>query len=239
MKRNDLIKALRDETNDIEIPDVSKKVKDVPITIVPIEIRPVKKKSRIYSPILQVFIVFALSLGILYSIITKAETKVTIDINPSIEFTVNRFDKVIGVKAYNETGEEFLQSLNINYCTTDEAISRIIAHAEQKGYLSSNCATALLYSISSISGKSYEYDSKLKRSFESAFSEIGVDGVFHTVEYSPIDEQEAMRRGMSPAKLAFIRELYGKKFKREYKPNEIPNELNDDSVNEIVSRLSA
>ena len=239
MKRNDLIKALLDESNDIQVPDVIKEVRETPITIIPIEIRPAKPKNRLYAPLLRMFVIFALSIGIFYSVITKAETKVTIDINPSIEFTINRFDKVIAVKAYNESGEEFLSGLNVNYCTTEEAISRIISHAEQKGYLSENTTNALLYSVSSIADCTYKYESKLKNAFLSAFSKIGAKGIFHSVEPSAQDEQEASKLGISPAKLAFIRELYAKRTNKDCSPSEVPKEYLDDTVTEIVTRLSA
>lgn len=239
MKRNDLIKALIEENSDINVPDVIKEVRETPITIIPIEIRPAKPKSRLYAPLLRMFVIFALSIGIFYSIVTKAETKVTIDINPSIEFTLNRFDKVIAIKAYNESGEEFLDGLNINYCTTEEAISRIISHAEQKGYFTEDTANALLYSVSSIADCTYKYESKLKNAFSSAFSKVGAKGVFHSVEPSPQDEQEATKLGISPAKLAFIRELYARRINKDCAPSDVPKEYLDDSVTEIVTRLSA
>ncbi len=39
---------------------------------------------------------------------------VSLDVNPSIEFTVNRFDRVIRVKAVNDDGEELLKNINLN-----------------------------------------------------------------------------------------------------------------------------
>lgn len=238
MKRNELIESLINESSDIEIPELSPKVRQTPITVIPIEIRPIKKKSKFYAPILRTLIIFALSLGILYSIITKAETKVTIDINPSIEFTVNRFDKVIGVKAYNKSGEIFLQEMNLNLCTTEEAVSRIISHAEQCGYIKQDANNALLYSVSTIAECSYKYESKLKRAFSSAFSKINRKGDLHSVEPSPVDEEEAIRHGVSPAKYAFIRELYAKRMKRDFSPHEIPEDILDDSVTDIVNQLA-
>lgn len=238
MKRSEIIQSLLNESTDIEIPELSKEVKQVPITVIPIEIRPKKSKSKIYVPVLRALIILALSIGFMYSIITKAETKVTIDINPSIEFTVNRYDKIIDVKAYNESGEDFLKELNIKFCSTEEAISKIILHAEQQGYINQSDKNALLYSISTVGEYSYQYENKLQRALSSAFSKIDKKGVFHSVKPSPIDEEEAKRHGISPAKFAFIRELYEKRMKRDCNPNEIPEEFLDDSVTDIVSQLS-
>ncbi len=239
MRKNDLINALREECMDIQIPELTSEVRQTPITIIPIEIRPVKKKKSFLSPIFQVFLVFALSLGIFYSIITKAETKVSIDINPSIEFTVNGFDKVIAVRAYNDQGEEFLQRLNIGYCTTDEAIKKIIFLAEELNYLDDDQKNALLYSVSTVGANKYKFEGKLKRSLTNAFSNIGAQGELHTVEFSCTDEEEAISRGVSPAKFAFIRELYAKRMKRDCKASEIPDELMDTSVTDLVTQLAS
>ena len=238
MKRNELIKSLLDESADIQIPELSDKVKETPITVIPIEIRQTKKKNWFYAPILRALVIFALSIGIMYSIVTKAETKVSIDINPSIEFTVNRFDKVIGIKAYNDSGKEFIKELDVTLCSTEDAIAKIISLAEQKGYIRQGENNALLYSISTIAERSYQYESKLKRAFVSAFSKINKNGVFHSVEPSPVDEEEAMRYGISPAKFAFIRELYAKRLQRDCLPSEIPTDFLDDSVTEIVTKLA-
>lgn len=237
MKKNDIIRALKYEAQDIEIPEISPELKSVPITVIPIEIRPSKPKRFLYAPILRLLIVFVLSVGFFHSIVTKAETKVTIDINPSIEFTVNCYDKVVGVKAYNDAGEEFLSKLNINYCSTDEAIQRILTLAEDLDYLSEEDSNAILYSISSMSTCKYEYESKLKKSIMNAFDFIGVNGVTRTVEPSAIDEQAAIQRGVSPAKFAFVRELYARRMNRECNVSEIPKELLDSSVSELVFEM--
>lgn len=38
---------------------------------------------------------------------------ISMDINPSIELEINRFDKVIGVDGYNEDGENLVESLHM------------------------------------------------------------------------------------------------------------------------------
>lgn len=234
MKRNDIIRALKCEAQDIEIPDISNELKSVPITVIPIEIRPSKPKRLMFAPILRLMLMFVLSVGFFHSIVTKAETKVTIDINPSIEFTVNCYDKVVAVKAYNEEGEEFLNQLNINYCSTDEAIRRIFSLAEDLDYLHEESSNAVLYSVSSMRNNKYEYENRLNKSIMSGFAFIGVNGVTRTVEPSANDEQEARARGVSPAKFAFVRELYARRMNRECKASEIPEDLLDSSVSELV-----
>lgn len=52
--------------------------------------------------------------------------EISIDINPSIELGVNRFDKVISVNSYNDDGQTLADSLNIKFINYAEAIRRIM-----------------------------------------------------------------------------------------------------------------
>lgn len=52
--------------------------------------------------------------------------KISIDINPSIELSVNRFDQVISVNDFNEDGQEFSSALNVKYRTYTDAIEQIL-----------------------------------------------------------------------------------------------------------------
>lgn len=51
---------------------------------------------------------------------------ISIDINPSLELGINRFDKVISVKGYNEDGRELAESLDIKYMDYDKAVRALL-----------------------------------------------------------------------------------------------------------------
>ncbi|HVI42480.1 MAG TPA: anti-sigma factor domain-containing protein, partial [Anaerovoracaceae bacterium] len=42
---------------------------------------------------------------------------VSLDVNPSVEYSVNVFDRILDVKAVNDDGEEILSSLDLNNMT--------------------------------------------------------------------------------------------------------------------------
>ena len=50
--------------------------------------------------------------------------EISIDINPSIELSVNRFDQVISVSEFNADGQDLTKSVYIKYQNYDEAIER-------------------------------------------------------------------------------------------------------------------
>ncbi len=61
---------------------------------------------------------------------------ISIDINPSLELWVNRYDKVVSVKEYNDDGNKLANSLDIRFMGYAEALDQILASDEIKGYLS-------------------------------------------------------------------------------------------------------
>lgn len=52
---------------------------------------------------------------------------ISIDINPSVELEINRFDRVITVQGLNDDGTELAQDLNVRFMAYDDALEQIIA----------------------------------------------------------------------------------------------------------------
>lgn len=52
--------------------------------------------------------------------------EISIDINPSIELGVNRFDRVISATGYNSDGQELLETLHIENLNYNEAVEQIL-----------------------------------------------------------------------------------------------------------------
>ena len=54
--------------------------------------------------------------------------EISIDINPSIELGVNRFDRVVSVEDFNEDGRALAQGLDVKYKPYTDAIEEILSH---------------------------------------------------------------------------------------------------------------
>ena len=63
-------------------------------------------------------------------------TYISLDVNPSIEFTLNRFNRVIDVKAINDDGSDILADLkeNIRSNSIDDAIEETVEKIKENGY---------------------------------------------------------------------------------------------------------
>ena len=53
--------------------------------------------------------------GIYYRMYFTPVAYIDFDVNPSVEFTVNRFGKVIALLAYNDDGQEILKDIDVTY----------------------------------------------------------------------------------------------------------------------------
>ena len=69
-----------------------------------------------------------------YSLYFTPKGYIGVDINPSIELTINRFDQVIDTWAFNPEGEEVLSNLVLRNKNYNEAANLIMDEIETLGY---------------------------------------------------------------------------------------------------------
>lgn len=100
------------------------------------------KKNRFFSSsrfvpaaVCLLFILIVFGSYQVYFIPTSA---ISIDINPSIELGINRFDRVISVKGYNTEGKELAASLDVKFIKYTEALERILCSESIQACLSSD-----------------------------------------------------------------------------------------------------
>lgn len=53
---------------------------------------------------------------------------ISMDINPSIELSVNRFDRVIAVTGFNEDGQELSRELDVKHMDYAQAVEQVLRH---------------------------------------------------------------------------------------------------------------
>lgn len=99
--------------------------------------RGIYRRKTALAACASLFLVFFMGL-LSYNLYFTESAYIDIDVNPSIELTVNRLDRVIGVYAYNEDGKEILRTLELKHKKYSEAVSAIISEMEQEGYLVNN-----------------------------------------------------------------------------------------------------
>lgn len=72
----------------------------------------------------------------------KETAIISIDVNPSIELSLNSLGRVIGALGYNEDGREILSALPLQNRRYSEAVSRILIEESERGLLSESSVVA-------------------------------------------------------------------------------------------------
>lgn len=87
----------------------------------------VKKERHFYrlcTAVCMCFLLIAAGCGWVYYTPTA---EISIDINPSIELKINRFDRVIAVSSYNKDGAALAEGLHVKHMNYYEALDQILA----------------------------------------------------------------------------------------------------------------
>ncbi|WP_367924036.1 hypothetical protein [uncultured Ruthenibacterium sp.] len=60
---------------------------------------------------------------------------ISIDVNPSVELSVNRFDRIVEIKGLNEDGEKLAQNVQIRFLDYTQAVEQLLNSEEMQSYL--------------------------------------------------------------------------------------------------------
>ena len=135
-----------------------------------------------------------------------ADAYVSIDVNPSIELTINRFDKVIAAHAFNEDGERILSEAGLQGKSYKEAAGLIMSCMENDGYLTDD----VLISVT-IQTVNSERERLLCSALQQFIGEQALSAQSTAdVEVFPVSAEvwgNARGCNMSPAKYMAIKEL--------------------------------
>lgn len=185
-----------------------------------------KKKSfagrrLVYSA--AVFCVLILAAGIFgfYSVYTSPVSYVSIDINPSIELVLNRFNVVIETNAYNDDGSKIAEAVDVNNMSYEEAIEKLVESEEFSSYFENDYE--LVFTV--ISNNQEEIITGIENT--QCYQKYGSACVGAGYE----TREEAQEYGMSFGKYKAYQELL------KYYPDITPEECNELSMNEIKNLI--
>lgn len=138
---------------------------------------------------------------------------VSLDVNPSVEYTVNIFDRVLSVKAVNDDGEKILKEMNLDDLKNkniEVAVQEVLNGIIEAGFFEEGEEGGVMIAASSKNEeKSKELASKLKTKVEekikndSSESEVEVEAVGVGEERV----EEARELGVTPGKLNLVQKL--------------------------------
>jgi hypothetical protein len=135
-------------------------------------------------------------------------TYVSLDVNPSIEYTVNTFGRVLSVKAVNDDGEVITSELDVKNINISKAVKVTIDKLRESGYITDDEDAGIVITISA---KNDEKAEALAEELEEETKEY-VEEIGETVEVE-VDAvgkervEEARTLGVTPGKLNLVQKL--------------------------------
>ena len=132
---------------------------------------------------------------------------VDIDINPSIELTVNVYDRIIKAEALNDDGEILINNSSLKNARLETGVLQLINNATKQGYLRADPVTTNAV-ILTVSSSDSVKSKKLKKSLmQITTKELNIGSVKSEVlvgEASIKQLEDAKKLGVTPGKFAFI-----------------------------------
>lgn len=177
-------------------------------------------------------LIFVVTLGYGAYSYSMPYSYVNIDINPSVEITVNLYDRIIKAEGLNTDGDKLLSTIEYRNRKLEDGISNILESATQIGYFNDDSKNAVMFTVS---GKDQEKVAQIENEIQGIASKAaqeantGTEIMVENVTLVKHDEAEKM--GISPGKLSLIEKL------REYEPQLTVNDLKDKPVKEINKRI--
>lgn len=154
--------------------------------------------------------------------------EISIDINPSIELSVNRFDRVIAITAFNEDGQELSWELDVKHMDYAQAVEQVLTHDSVMALLSNGEVMAI-----TVVGQDWQQSAKLLSGVEScAAGRSNID----CYSAQPEEAAAAHEAGLSCGKYRAFLEL------QRLDPDITPEAVQGMTMREIrdlIDRLSA
>jgi len=125
--------------------------------------------------------------------------EISIDINPSIEMSINRFDQVIFIDALNEDGRKLSNALDLKYMNYSDAIEQILNHGSIAALLNNDEIMTI-----TVIGQNERQSAKILAGVEACTAQK-----HNTYCYSasPKEAAEAHEKGLSCGKYRAYQEL--------------------------------
>ena len=137
-------------------------------------------------------------------------TYVSLDVNPSIEYSVNRFDRVLSVTGVNDDGTEIINNLeldNLENKSIEDAISLTVDEISDAGYLDSNVGGVAITTSSDDMESAGELAETLETVVNNSVEDNNHEATVIAQAVGSNRVAEARELGVTPGKLNLVEKM--------------------------------
>ncbi len=174
-----------------------------------------KKNNKVIKGLIAAAAAFAIIIGGAVAVtsinnINKAEQSVvTLDVNPSLEISLNAKEKVLGVKPLNDDGKKVVGNMDFKNSSLEVTVNALIGSMVREGYIN-ELANSILVSVNSRnSQKGAELEQKLSKDIENLLKTDKFSGAVlsQVVERDDEIEDKAEQYGITVGKASLIEKI--------------------------------
>lgn len=207
----------------LNTPDLFDKIASTPIQKLPEEdyiVRELPTTRKIFSPLHKIYalcssvaMILMICFGFLHNYNT-VESIIAIDVNPSVEISLNKSYKVLSVRANNMDGEKLIENKNFKNQNCDDVIAELTTSLSSNGYINKD-RNSILVSVSSPNEvKAAEVKSRVVTDIKTTLHKQQIDPVIYNQSIPDKDTNEldklAKKYHISFGKMKLIHSLMEK-----------------------------
>ncbi len=133
---------------------------------------------------------------------------VSLDVNPSVEYVLNRFDRVLQVTAVNEDGSQILEGARLTNKPIDDAVRETLDRIASSGYFEETKPNGLVIAASCQDEKASEKLAlRLEQRAQEETGSLNAKVEVAAVTVSQERYEEAKNLGVTPGKLDLVEQL--------------------------------
>lgn len=169
---------------------------------------------------------------------SRIDSVVGIDVNPSLELSVNRNDKVLKAEALNSDAEEILDGMDLKNVDVDIAVNALIGSMVRHGYLNDLDNAILVTVANDDRKKASELRQDVVVDIEASLEEHKVQAVVYD-QQAPVSNEVrelAQEYGISYGKAYFLQELIDENDLGEEDMKEFAGMTMEEIAKEITER---
>lgn len=194
-----------------------------------------RAKTKLWSALTAAVLVLVLGVSS-YAYFTPVST-VSLDVNPSLEFNLNRFEKVLSVHAYGEAGQQIINQVRLRNKSIDEAIMLALQQMSQQGYLGGAEENGIMISASfKNAGQEQAFAARLKAKVEGELEDLELKAEVEAIGVGYERVLAARLLDITPGKLNLLERLQAS---TELDTDYEISEWRDSSVKEIMQEINA
>lgn len=167
-----------------------------------------KTVSKLFAAVASAAAAFAICTIGAFAYFTPTDY-ISMDVNPSVEYSANMFDRVLEAKAANDDGEKILSDLHLNNMSVENAVKATLEELISNGYLADDPYNKVMITTSNKkAGKAEHLASKLQQEIRAYFdSRKDVVAEVEAEAVQPEKVQEAKELGVTAGKLKLVEKL--------------------------------